>query len=149
VADHENAQAAIVAGSEPTPPGLTVWRSVPAEVRREVLIAGRHGRPAQDARVAAAAVAYANTRSQHLARAGLVARIATGAFFTLYALTELNVIPPLVDIHPAWGSVRDYVSWWLSGLALAGLGANRLIRRRRQRLEKLAEANYARANLLD
>jgi hypothetical protein len=146
VAGHENPQAAIVAGCAPTPPGLMAWRSVPAEVRREVLVAARHGRPAQDARVSAAAVAYANTRSQHLARAGLVARIAAWTFFVLSGLTRFNVIPPLVDLHPASGSVRDYVSWWLWGLVLAGFGADRLIRRRRQRLETLASANQARAN---
>jgi hypothetical protein len=131
------------------PSGLVAWRSVPADVRREVPVAARHGRPAQDAKVSAAAVAYATIRSQHLARAGLATRIAIGIVFVLSALTEFNVIPPLVDIQPAWGSVRDYVSWWLWGLVLAGLGADRLIRRRRQRLETLAQANHARTNRPD
>jgi hypothetical protein len=47
-----------------------------------------------------------------------MARISAGIFFILSALTKFNVIPPLVDLHPVWGSVRDYVSWSSGGLVL-------------------------------
>lgn len=120
---------------------LLRWRDVSADTRKQVHRAARMGSAAVDARVATAVVQWSGVQSRRLAVAQRTLKVVAFTAVGLAVLTTFKVIPPLGDLRPRWGSVTDYVAWWLIAIATATFRGERWAAKRRRRMDELRAVN--------